>query len=127
VRGFRAFEPGEETREEPLLVHPAESVDTHLQFGENGIAVGLTDRGTETIRVLCLNRDGLLEERRRVWQAARSTYLELIQATLYGGPTDLLRKQVAEYERGHAPYSAVGRSSIGDLRERLRHTIGGLI
>lgn len=66
VRGFRAWNPGEEGREEPLLVNPC-TEDPALHFelsADTGILTGRTDRGTATIEILGLNERDLPHARR---------------------------------------------------------------
>ncbi|MGH8235989.1 MAG: AAA family ATPase [Steroidobacteraceae bacterium] len=62
----RAFKPGEETREAPLLLDPCtDNPAEHLVFDEAGVVTSSTARGQMTIAVLGLNRKALVEERRR--------------------------------------------------------------
>lgn len=61
----RAFAPGEEHGEEPVLLDPCgDYPEQHLVFDETGRVVSDTDRGNTTIAVLGLNRPGLVEARR---------------------------------------------------------------
>ncbi len=61
----RAFNPGEETREQPLLLDPCrDDPESHLVFDESGMVVSATARGQATISVLGLNRSGLVEARK---------------------------------------------------------------
>jgi uncharacterized protein (TIGR02646 family) len=60
----RAFLPGEETRESPLLLDPCfDHPEEHLVFDEQGGVASDTVRGQTTIAVLGLNRPGLVEAR----------------------------------------------------------------
>jgi len=63
--GTRAWKPGHETREEPLLLNPyIDDPADHFTFDyDTGVIGAKTDRGEETIRLLDLNRDALLSER----------------------------------------------------------------
>jgi uncharacterized protein (TIGR02646 family) len=63
----RATAPGEEAQEEPLLLHPYyDDPNEHLEFVEEGLLRPRQGsvRGRETIELLGLNRDGLLQARR---------------------------------------------------------------
>lgn len=56
--------------EQPLFVSPAEDPEQHIRFYADE-AVGLTERGAETISSLGLNRDALGEQRREALQKVR--------------------------------------------------------
>lgn len=60
----RAFHPGEETRERPLLLDPCrDDPESHLVFDAKGRVVSDTPFGQTSISVLGLNRAGLVEAR----------------------------------------------------------------
>jgi uncharacterized protein (TIGR02646 family) len=62
----RAFGPGEEEKELPLLLDPCRDFpEEHLVFDETGRVVSDTEQGQTTISVLGLNRTGLVEARRQ--------------------------------------------------------------
>jgi len=62
----RAFGPGEEDKELPLLLDPCRDFpEEHLVFDDAGRVVSDTERGQMTISVLGLNRTGLVEARRQ--------------------------------------------------------------
>jgi uncharacterized protein (TIGR02646 family) len=61
----RAFKPGKERFEEPILRDPCNDYpEQHLVFDEMGRVVSDTPRGNVTIAVLGLNRPGLVDARR---------------------------------------------------------------
>jgi uncharacterized protein (TIGR02646 family) len=60
----RAFKPGEEKNEKPLLLDPCvDFPENHLVFDSNGTVVSDTPRGQTTISVLGLNRPALVKAR----------------------------------------------------------------
>jgi len=62
----RAQQPGEESRESPLLLNPCvDFPEEHLIFGEDGMVYSSKPRGQATIAVLDLNRPALVEVRSR--------------------------------------------------------------
>lgn len=66
VMGERAPVYSGAESERALLVDPCrDEPDDHIAFDESGEAAGLTDRGRETIEVFRLNRDELVDARRR--------------------------------------------------------------
>ena len=69
----RAFAPGLEADEEPLLLNPCrDQPSEHLVFDEHGSVVSDTPRGQATISVLGLNRRSLVDARKRSVVKARS-------------------------------------------------------
>lgn len=69
----RAFFPGEEAKERPLLLDPCiDSPEQHLVFDEQGLVMSGTLRGQTTISLLGLNRKGLVERRLQVANTIKS-------------------------------------------------------
>jgi len=61
----RALKPGQEKREEPLLLDPCNDYpEQHLVFEETGRVISDTERGNVSIAVLGLNRPGLVDARK---------------------------------------------------------------
>lgn len=109
---LRAYSPGEEVLEKPLLLHPfLDTPENDLVFDRTGVVGGTTVKGLTTVRILELNRDGLLGERKSRWGAVMMTITRLMQAAVEDDAPlrDTLRANIDEYERGVAPYSALGR------------------
>jgi uncharacterized protein (TIGR02646 family) len=78
----RGFNPGEESREQPLLLNPCvDAPELHLVFEETGRVVSDTLRGQASITVLGLNRVALVEARRSAAARVRSTigFIESLQ------------------------------------------------
>jgi len=73
IAGKRALSPSDDlSKEEPLLLDPCvDDPSAHLAFDDNGIVVGKTDRGRITIEIYGLNREHLVEDRRREIEHAR--------------------------------------------------------
>lgn len=62
----RAFSPGDESKEKPLLLDPCvDTPEEHLVFDEGGMVHSSTARGRTTISVLGLNRPQLARARMR--------------------------------------------------------------
>ncbi len=124
VRGFRAFKPGDEKREEPLLLNPWKVDDPgkHLTFGDElGVLGAETEEGTKTLEVLDLNREGLLEARKEAYGQVKGLLLRWT-AALIEGQQELaakLKGELEEYEAGQKPHSAVGRCLIEKTRKEL--------
>jgi len=70
---YRAFAPGEELGESPLLLNPClDEPEQHLVFDDYGRVVSDTPRGQTSISVLGLNRTPLVEARRATVVAVRA-------------------------------------------------------
>lgn len=70
VKGFRATKPGEERKEKPVLIHPHEDPEKHVDINlQTGIFVPKTERGKQCIQLLGLNREKLAEKRRDLYRA----------------------------------------------------------
>lgn len=113
VAGFRATVPGDEEKEEALLLHPVfDEPERHLGFQpRTGFIYGTTPEGRMSVRVFHLNREGLPEERKKVYfavtffaRAAKgdASEEELTQAV------ELVRR----YREGREPYSWPGRLAL---------------
>lgn len=122
VKGARAFNREELATESPFLLHPLEDDPVaHFTFAPNGIVGPKTEEGRKTIDVLGLNRDGLIEGRRETYRAIRASLKDYFDALTDG---DNVKKQaalaeIAAYQEGRKPFSAVGRTMIGDVRAQL--------
>ncbi len=58
--------------EKPLLLHPeVDKPEEHFVFSPNGVVVGLTERGKETINICQLNREGLIRARKKIFDDFR--------------------------------------------------------
>jgi hypothetical protein len=123
VRGFRATSPGEEDQEEPLLLNPWTLDDTekHFKFDETGIVAGLTEEARMCIKILGLNREGLVDSRREVYETAHAIQFTLIEAIKHKAiaSRDNEKKKIAAYRSGKKPFSAVGRLAIAVAKREV--------
>lgn len=89
VAGFRAAGPGEEIKEEPLLINPClDDPSEDLAFEENGTAVGKTEKGRTSIRILGLNSRNLPDKRAKAYKdTCKSVGLTMIGWALAGSAT----------------------------------------
>jgi hypothetical protein len=116
VAGFRASSPDAEKQEEPLLLHPLlDEPGTHLAFDTaTGILCPKTVRGSVTIEILDLNREGLPEARWAEYQKAQG----LAYAALHDNDVDRVRARITlleAYRKGSAEYSLAGRAGLDDF------------
>jgi len=67
IAGKRAMDPADElSSEKPFLLDPCvDDPNAHLAFDDNGTVVGVTERGRITIEIYGLNRETLVDARRR--------------------------------------------------------------
>jgi hypothetical protein len=119
VRRYRASEPGQEAREQPLLLHPVfDDPEKHMELDlETGRLRAKTQRGRATINLLGLNREGLQEDRREVVGHVQA-HVVAAQTALDRGELAAARRSIAQlnrYREGSAPYSWAGRLALDAL------------
>lgn len=117
VVDFRAFEPGEEVNEQPLLINPMfEDPREHLEIRQkNGLIIPKTERGQATIDVFGLNfREQLVMERRRCIRNTRDLICLLNMARRANDPdrAKCIMDRVHEIESGCVPFSAAARAVL---------------
>jgi uncharacterized protein (TIGR02646 family) len=122
----RAFGPGGESRERPLLLDPCrDDPEAHLVFDEMGHVVSETQRGQTSISMLGLNRSGLVDARKRaaaVVLAAVRNIDDLLGTTGISGRTDALQRDLAalrELTAAHQEYAALKRQLVRPVIDRL--------
>lgn len=118
VVGKHASSRAELAQERPLLLNPLLARDDpaqHLQFDpDTGRIIGTTEQGRMTVFVLNLNREGLPEARRDVYDAARARIRDAIDAEMDGDFKKLERHMefLIQHKQGAAEYSIAGRPVI---------------
>jgi len=85
VRGFRAVNRGEESKEEPLLLNPTlKDPSEHLEFLEDGKIKPKTDIGEESCKILGLNiRESLVRARAERFMDAKAALGQLLVFLTY--------------------------------------------
>ena len=106
IKGQRALEPASNlSKEKPLLLDPCiDDPSIHLAFDDNGTVAGHSERGRATIEVYGLNRETLVEARRRA-----------IENVLFRARVVLLEKAAKEMEAltdARAEYAAASRAAL---------------
>jgi len=109
--------------EKPLLLNPFEDDPAqHLAFDPDlGTVSGTTDRGRETIRVLDLNREGLIDLRRQLARAATDNYNEYLRAVQSNNEAEKKSRDVdvKGYKKGALPFSAIARTAMERVKKRM--------
>jgi hypothetical protein len=90
---------------DPCFDRPRE----HLAFDEGGFCHGITDRGDLTIRVLHLNREALVEQRRKKWRETTASVAWMV------GRTDA-RQELENLFSDKQAYAAVVRTAVEQFR-----------
>jgi hypothetical protein len=115
--------------EEPLLLNPyVDEPRDHFIFDpDTGIMTGKTPRGEATIKILGLNREKLIENRKRMAKFAKDRYVEYIEATMKKREDERAqaKEEYRKFETGEAPFSATGREAIRIIRELARQAAEG--
>lgn len=134
VNGAHAATPDGVAQEQPLLLNPLVAEDDpalHLTFDpKTGRVIGTTDRGRTTIGILNLNREGLPEVRRQVYDSLRARIADLGRAG-WDNDRESLKEHMMlflQHKRGQAAYSMAGRPAVEAYEAGLRlqiATMGG--
>ena len=121
-----AGHPGEETQEEPLLLHPIfDHPEEYLGFDENtGIiyARDNNEKGKTCIELFDLNREGLPEKRYKIYTSIRARLQEGFAAACFSAwdvyQADL--QFISDHELGKEEYAMAGRKALKDRPELLQ-------
>ena len=109
----RAQQPGEESREKPLLLDPClDFPEEHLVFDELGNVYSSTPQGQTTIAVLDLNRPALVEARK---EAAAKLEMKLKSAS---EDANQLSSLVQEITDASQEFAGMKRQLVGTYLER---------
>lgn len=126
VKDFRAVNPGEEIREEPLLINPIhENPEDHLEIDETGIMKpkNESERGKACIDILGLNaREGLLEARKRCYDDTKARLIMLYMSYLSNNDKKIFN-DIDEIFQGKYAYSSVARTVYRQLKSKLKLTL----
>lgn len=91
--------------EDALLIDPCfDDPDQHLVFTEEGLVRYLSSKGETTIKVLNLNREGLVRARRMTWERVTAAVRQ--------------KMDVAGLMAGFQPYAAVARQAVEALTDK---------
>ena len=118
VRGFRAVKPGDEAKEEPMLVNPvSEDPQEHLRLESNGSYTWLTDRGHTCVDIFGLNDRDLPHDRRAIYKNVIEKMGLLSQALAIepnGDQAHNLIKEILEHKNGRHAFTAAALKAIKD-------------
>lgn len=110
VESARAAGPGGERGEEPLLLDPCGPDDPawHLEFGDSGVVIGLTHKGSASIRFFGLSRLEL--------ETNRASHLLQVDYTLTH-----VKKAIERFDRCPGDPGAVGEleAELNELKRLL--------
>lgn len=126
---YYAAQPDDVLNEKPSLLNPwlrEDDPEEHLLFDPHtGRVAGLTPRGEETLHVLGLNRDGLVEERLKACQDVHNRITLGVMARLQQGTNDpAYTATIAEIDTGVAEYTAIRRAQRDTTLAVLRELVG---
>jgi len=126
VSGAFAGNPGDESQEQPLLIHPVlDDPEKYLAFDTaTGViyAKDNNDRGKACIEIFDLNREKLPETRRDVYDNLLACMHEAMNA-LSMGRLDLFKRhtqKMRSFKDGAEEYALAGRAAIEQEGTRLR-------
>ena len=112
----RAYLPGEEIAEEPLLIDPTrDDPELHLIYGDDGVVFGRTERGNVAISVLGLNREPLKQRR---YDALRS-FNNLVELYNHSSMSEDLKEELLRKIKNSllasAPYAGMKRQLYSNV------------
>ena len=129
VAEFRARLPGQERREQPLLVDPCRCDPAdHFEFLGDGLIRAKTKMGEETIRIFGLNiREQLVADRRAMFSDTKRLFRDLVDAALLGDDprVEEIRGRINDIWFGRKAYGAMGRLALEAMQAALRKRGGG--
>jgi hypothetical protein len=113
LNSFWACRPEEVELEQPALLNPwVDDPAVHLTFDpETGIVGGSSERGRITIEVFGLNREQLLNDRRRAARDAARRHSDHLKYRV-AATQELADGELAEINDGTAQYLAIARTAI---------------
>jgi hypothetical protein len=115
VRDFRALCPGEETREEPLLLHPVfDDPADHMEMDSTGVLAFRTDRGKATEGIFGLNVRGLPEARKERYEKTKMQCAALLHVDPNGGEAEAKRQKLRDAANGVGEHTIAVRKAIKD-------------
>lgn len=122
VKDFRAVRPGEEIREEPLLIHPVlEDPEEHLEVDETGImnAKNGSEKGKTCIDIFGLNdREALQVARKECYEDVKARICFLAFQLILGSTNDI--SYLKEIQQGRKAYSIAARTALRHCSSRLQ-------
>ena len=132
---LRAFKPGDEIHEKPLLLNPTDegfNPYNHFKLHDNGILEEITEEGKTCIDIFGLNiREALPLLRRDAFIQGKSAYRNSVFAFVLGGQLNNDNQEIVNsFTNGVKPYSFAGRLGIAkafqEIQEVLRQTSMGI-
>lgn len=128
VNGFRAWEPGEENQEEPLLINPIHVDPTaHIIFNKNGVLGWKTSQGEETIKILGLNEYDLPDRRKERYLLANTLTNDFIcsyKVDRYCERTTQLQEQLKKITDGYGEFTTYALIGITDASNSFKEALG---
>lgn len=127
----RAYSPGQEINEEPLLLDPTLptfNTADHLKFQDDGLIKPISEAGAESCRIFALNlREPLVAARRQRFKEAKRAFNELLTTLMAQGSgedamTDQeidLRREINQMWIGEVPYGACTREALSQIVNKL--------
>jgi hypothetical protein len=128
VKNFRAVVPGEETREEPLILNPlVDDPSDHLSIDRTGLItpVDSSEEGKVCLSVFGLNkREALVTARKEKYDEARTlTKAYLVALEMDGKEVDKQYGKLKAFREGKLPYSMAAIQAIKDTVEEHHENI----
>jgi hypothetical protein len=125
-----AARPEDVSTEQPALLNPwLESDDPakHLLFDpDTGLVIGTTARGTTTVWLLGLNRDGLPEERLKACRDVRRAFQVSVSEAVHDGADEDDVLHLKSVMDGSGAFAAICRVELERRRQQLKELLAHL-
>lgn len=120
VDGSHAARPGEEQRENPLLINPVwDSPKEHLAMDSTGVLMTKSEKGRTTERILGLNLRGLPEARKERYESIKMQCGALLQMSRNSDEAQRMRRKLREAKRGVGEHTIAVSKAIQDAAAEM--------
>lgn len=122
VAGFRAFRPGEEEKEKPLLIHPCfDNPEEHLEIDQTGALIPKSKsiRGKTCIDIFKLNERGLPDERKKIYNTVKQKMALLCSYIIPDGDFERAKGilgEIRNHKNGIEEFTIAARKAIKDSK-----------
>lgn len=116
----RASRPSAIAKEKALLINPREEDPApFLRFEDTGMVIPIGPRGEKCEKMLNLNRDALVDERKQTYKNVKDSYEKYMSLKETDPESVLYKTELEEYHVGKRKFAAQARVAIANARAEL--------
>ncbi len=121
VSDFRAVQPGDESREVPLLINPVwDNPQEHLAMDSTGVLIKKSEKGRMTERIFGLNIRGLPEARKERYENIRMQVGSWLQMDKNSDQAKKLKRKLREALQGFGEYTIAVKKAHFDAQAQIQ-------